>query len=131
MVSLTKVIAESHCKISFSFTHSNAQEIISEDEEESVNDNKEKQETSQKGPPKRKLIMEEYPSFMAKRFADFQPYRDSTLQKWYDKTRFTTGKTNKVTKTQILNISLIKRYFSCLSNLLSFALFLSTGLWSV
>ncbi|KAK1787533.1 hypothetical protein P4O66_016029 [Electrophorus voltai] len=44
------------------------------------------------GPPKRKLDVAEYPDFMAKRFAAFQPYCDDTLQKWYDKTRLTTGK---------------------------------------
>ncbi|MBN3319907.1 AATF protein, partial [Atractosteus spatula] len=47
------------------------------------------------GPPKRKLEMEEYPEVMAKRFAAFQPYRDSTLQKWHDKTRLTMGKMGK------------------------------------
>lgn len=45
--------------------------------------------------PKRKLEMAEYPSFMAKRFATFQPYRDTTLQKWHDKTRLTTGSRSK------------------------------------
>lgn len=48
------------------------------------------------GPPKRKLEMAEYPDFMAKRFADFQPYRDATLQKWHDKTQLTMGKSSKV-----------------------------------
>lgn len=45
--------------------------------------------------PKRKLEMAEYPDFMAKRFADFQPYRDATLQKWHDKTRLATGRRSK------------------------------------
>lgn len=45
--------------------------------------------------PKRKLEMAEYPDFMAKRFATFQPYRDTTLQKWHDKTRLTTGHRSK------------------------------------
>lgn len=75
------------------------EEINSEDDEENVNDDdneeEEKQKTGRNGPPKRKLEMAEYPSFMAKRFAAFQPYRDATLQKWYDKTRLTMGKTNK------------------------------------
>ncbi|KAK2836020.1 hypothetical protein Q5P01_016504 [Channa striata] len=44
---------------------------------------------------KRKLEMAEYPDFMAKRFAAFQPYCTTTLQKWYDKTRLATGKSNK------------------------------------
>ncbi|CAB1352794.1 unnamed protein product [Coregonus sp. 'balchen'] len=47
------------------------------------------------GPPKRKLEMAEYPDFMAKRFAAFQPYRDATLQKWHDKTQLTMGKSSK------------------------------------
>ncbi|XP_075874439.1 protein AATF [Nelusetta ayraudi] len=47
------------------------------------------------GAPKRKLEMAEYPDFMAKRFAAFQPYRDATLQKWHDKTRLTTGRRSK------------------------------------
>lgn len=58
----------------------------------------EEQEAVRNGPPKRKLEMAEYPNFMAKRFAAFLPYRDATLQKWYDKTRLTTGKSKKVKK---------------------------------
>ncbi|KAM7012114.1 protein AATF [Tautogolabrus adspersus] len=59
-----------------------------EDEEEEVS-------VQDSGAPKRKLEMAEYPDFMAKRFAAFQPYRDATLQKWHDKTRLTMGKTSK------------------------------------
>lgn len=44
---------------------------------------------------KRKLEMAEYPDFMAKRFATFQPYQNATLQKWHDKTRLTVGKSTK------------------------------------
>lgn len=47
------------------------------------------------GPPKRKLETAEYPDFMAKRFAAFQPYQNATLQKWHDKTRLTAGKSSK------------------------------------
>ncbi|XP_063059444.1 protein AATF isoform X2 [Engraulis encrasicolus] len=47
------------------------------------------------GASKRKLEMSEYPSFMAKRYADFDPFCKNTLQKWYDKTRLTMGKTTK------------------------------------
>ncbi|TRY59336.1 hypothetical protein DNTS_026117 [Danionella cerebrum] len=65
------------------------EEISSEDDVEDVVEHK------ATGPPKRKLEMAEYPKFMAKRFAAFQPYRDATLQKWYDKTRLTAGKSNK------------------------------------
>ncbi|ROK23421.1 Protein AATF [Anabarilius grahami] len=72
------------------------EEINSEDDMENGDDGQEEeQEAVWKGPPKRKLEMAEYPKFMAKRFAAFLPYRDATLQKWYDKTRLTTGKSNK------------------------------------
>ncbi|KAJ3599271.1 hypothetical protein NHX12_033234 [Muraenolepis orangiensis] len=47
------------------------------------------------GAQKRKLDVGQYPGFMAKRFADFQPYCTGTLQKWHDKTRLTTGKSSK------------------------------------
>ncbi|KAM6938377.1 protein AATF [Lycodopsis pacificus] len=47
------------------------------------------------GAPKRKLEMAEYPDFMAKRFAAFQPYNNATLQKWHDKTRLIMGKSSK------------------------------------
>ena len=40
--------------------------------------------------------MENYPSFMAKRFADFTVYRNRTLQKWHDKTKLASGKLGKV-----------------------------------
>lgn len=46
-------------------------------------------------PSKRKLEMAEYPDFMAKRFAAFVTYQNTTLQKWHDKTRLTMGKSNK------------------------------------
>lgn len=86
----------------FFSTHSSPkddEEINSEDDMENGDDGQEEeQEAVQKGPPKRKLEMAEYPKFMAKRFAAFLPYRDATLQKWYDKTRLTTGKSNKVKK---------------------------------
>ncbi|XP_026068271.1 protein AATF-like isoform X2 [Carassius auratus] len=72
------------------------EEIDSENEMETGDDGQvEEQEAVRNGPPKRKLEMAEYPNFMAKRFAAFLPYRDATLQKWYDKTRLTTGKSKK------------------------------------
>lgn len=73
------------------------EEINSEDDmDENEGDDQEvEQKAARNGPPKRKLEMADYPNFMAKRFAAFQPYRDTTLQKWYDKTRLTTGKNNK------------------------------------
>ncbi|XP_056234138.1 protein AATF [Seriola aureovittata] len=68
----------------------------SEDEEINSDENEEDETSVQEGgAPKRKLEMAEYPDFMAKRFAAFQPYRDTTLQKWHDKTRLTMGKSSK------------------------------------
>ncbi|XP_029467573.1 protein AATF isoform X2 [Rhinatrema bivittatum] len=49
----------------------------------------------QRNAPKRKLEMEEYSDFMAKRFAGFRTFRNSTLQKWYDKTKLASGKFGK------------------------------------
>ncbi|XP_043095301.1 protein AATF isoform X2 [Puntigrus tetrazona] len=72
------------------------EEINSEDDMETGDDGQEEeQEAVRNGPPKRKLEMAEYPDFMAKRSAAFLPYRDATLQKWYDKTRLATGKSKK------------------------------------
>ncbi|XP_054430811.1 protein AATF [Pteronotus mesoamericanus] len=65
-------------------------EISSEDEE--LVEEKKKQ---RRAPPKRKLEMDDYPSFMAKRFADFTVYRNRTLQKWHDKTKLASGKLGK------------------------------------
>ncbi|CAO2644630.1 Protein AATF [Lemmus lemmus] len=67
-------------------------EEISSEDDELVEEKKKKQ---RKGPPKRKLEMENYPSFMAKRFADFTVYRNRTLQKWHDKTKLASGKLGK------------------------------------
>uniref|UniRef100_UPI0037E7B91B protein AATF n=1 Tax=Semicossyphus pulcher TaxID=241346 RepID=UPI0037E7B91B len=69
-----------------------------EGEDEEINsDGEEDEEGSMQegGAPKRKLEMAEYPEFMAKRFAAFQPYSNATLQKWHDKTRLTMGKSSK------------------------------------
>ncbi|XP_053286042.1 protein AATF [Pleuronectes platessa] len=67
-----------------------------EDEEINSDENDDEWGSAQMGlAPKRKLEMAEYPDFMAKRFAAFQPYRNATLQKWHDKTRLTMGKSSK------------------------------------
>ncbi|XP_059196586.1 protein AATF [Centropristis striata] len=68
-----------------------------EDEEINSDEGEEEEEAfvQEGGAPKRKLEMAEYPDFMAKRFAAFQPYRNNTLQKWHDKTRLTMGKSSK------------------------------------
>ncbi|XP_027726327.1 protein AATF [Vombatus ursinus] len=65
-------------------------EIPSEEEEAVVGEYQQR-----RGPPKRKLEMDDYPGFMAKRFADFTAYRNRTLQKWHDKTRLASGKLGK------------------------------------
>ncbi|XP_006881730.1 PREDICTED: protein AATF [Elephantulus edwardii] len=68
----------------------------SEEEISSDDDEVHKEEKQQRrAPPKRKLEMEDYPSFMAKRFADFTVYRNRTLQKWHDKTKLASGKLGK------------------------------------
>ncbi|XP_029402541.1 protein AATF isoform X2 [Mus pahari] len=66
-------------------------EEISSEDDELVGEKKK----HQKAPPKRKLEMEDYPSFMAKRSADFTIYRNHTLQKWHDKTKLASGKLGK------------------------------------
>lgn len=84
------------------------EEIDSEDDmnENEDDDQEVEQKAARNGPPKRKLEMADYPNFMAKRFAAFQLYRDATLQKWYDKTRLTTGKNNKVKKKHCLSTNM-------------------------
>lgn len=66
------------------------EEILSDDEIEQEDLEMEKN----KRPPKRKLEVKDYPEFMTKRFADFETYRNNTLQKWHDKTKL-TGKIGK------------------------------------
>ncbi|CAI9162584.1 unnamed protein product [Rangifer tarandus platyrhynchus] len=72
-----------------------SEEEISSDNEELI---EEKQQPQRRGPAKRKLETEDYPSFMAKRFADFTVYRNRTLQKWHDKTKLASGKLGKASK---------------------------------
>lgn len=68
-----------------------SEEEISSEDEELVGEKKKQK----RAPPKRKLEMEDYPGFMAKRFADFTVYRNRTLQKWHDKTKLASGKLGK------------------------------------
>ncbi|XP_056133387.1 protein AATF [Lampris incognitus] len=70
----------------------NVDVVISGDKKEEM---QERRNVGEAGPPKRKLEMGEYPDFMAKRFAMFQPYCNTTLQKWHDRTRLTMGKGSK------------------------------------
>lgn len=70
--------------------------VQNESEEKRSDDSQDEEDLRQEaGLPKRKLEMAEYPDFMAKRFAAFQPYQNATLQKWHDKTRLTAGKSSK------------------------------------
>ncbi|XP_048412670.1 protein AATF [Stegostoma tigrinum] len=64
-----------------------SEEIPSDEEIEDVQ--------KRKRPQKRKFEVNEYPDFMAKRFADLKTFRNSTLQKWHDKTRLASGKIGK------------------------------------
>ncbi|KAL2765366.1 protein AATF [Daubentonia madagascariensis] len=66
-------------------------EEISSEDDEPVEEKKQQRRV----PPKRKLEVDEYPSFMAKRFAHFTAYRNRTLQKWHDKTKLASGKLGK------------------------------------
>ncbi|XP_042647535.1 protein AATF [Tyto alba] len=66
-------------------------EIPSSSDEEQVDKAQEKRRSL----PKRKLKMEDYPEFIAKRYADFRPYRNNVLQKWHDKIKLASGKMGK------------------------------------
>ncbi|KAK2525359.1 Aatf [Columba livia] len=66
-------------------------EIPSSSDEEQVDKAQEKR----RRPPKRKLKMEDYPDFLAKRYADFRTYRNNVLQKWHEKTKLASGKMGK------------------------------------
>ncbi|XP_035199168.1 protein AATF isoform X3 [Oxyura jamaicensis] len=66
-------------------------EIPSSSDEERVVEAQEKR----RRPPKRKLTLEDYPDFIAKRYADFRTYRNSILQKWHEKTKLASGKMGK------------------------------------
>ncbi|XP_068125465.1 protein AATF isoform X2 [Hyperolius riggenbachi] len=72
--------------------NADSEEEIPSDEEEMEKSDSET--LKPKGAPKRKLNASQYPDFMAKRFADFRSYRNTTLQKWHDKTKL-TGKISK------------------------------------
>ncbi|TKS74142.1 Protein AATF [Collichthys lucidus] len=69
--------------------------VGTEGEDEEINSEDDDGLVQESRAPKRKLEMAEYSDFMAKRFAAFQPYRNTTLQKWHDKTRLTMGKSSK------------------------------------
>ncbi|KAM8797264.1 protein AATF [Eudromia elegans] len=67
-------------------------EILSSSDEEKVDEAPKKKK---RNVPKRKLKMEDYPEFVAKRFADFRTYRNNVLQKWHEKTKLASGKMGK------------------------------------
>ncbi|XP_009868708.1 PREDICTED: protein AATF, partial [Apaloderma vittatum] len=66
-------------------------EIPSSSDEEQVAKAQEKKRSL----PKRKLKMEDYPDFIAKRYADFRIYRNKVLQEWHEKTKLASGKMGK------------------------------------
>ncbi|XP_010154352.1 PREDICTED: protein AATF, partial [Eurypyga helias] len=66
-------------------------EIPSSSDEERVDKAQEKRRSL----PKRKLKMEDYPEFIAKRYADFRTYRNNVLQEWHEKTKLASGKMGK------------------------------------
>ncbi|KAM6239159.1 protein AATF isoform 1-T1 [Spheniscus humboldti] len=66
-------------------------EVLSSSDDEQVDKAQEKRRSL----PKRKLKMEDYPEFIAKRYADFRTYRNNVLQKWHDKTKLASGKMGK------------------------------------
>ncbi|XP_052064217.1 protein AATF-like [Mytilus californianus] len=68
-----------------------------DDDEEIPSDTDEEEKPKQKQEPvqvgvKRKIKIDNYPEFLAKRHKDFQTFRNNTIQKWYDKTRLSGGK---------------------------------------
>ncbi|KAM3854703.1 protein AATF [Vipera latastei] len=67
----------------------------SDEEVSSGSDEAEEGKRVAQRPPKRKLEMDDYPEFASKRFAEFRVYRNSTLQKWHDKTKLASGKLGK------------------------------------
>ncbi|GAB0198233.1 protein AATF [Grus japonensis] len=66
-------------------------EIPSSSDEEQVDKAQEKRRSL----PKRKLKLDDYPEFIAKRYADFRTYRNNILQKWHEKTKLASGKMGK------------------------------------
>ncbi|KAM6242466.1 protein AATF [Porphyrio hochstetteri] len=66
-------------------------EIPSSSDEEQVDKAQEKRRSL----PKRKLKLDDYPEFLAKRYADFRTYRNNILQKWHEKTKLASGKMGK------------------------------------
>ncbi|XP_075296069.1 protein AATF isoform X2 [Opisthocomus hoazin] len=66
-------------------------EIPSSSDEEQVD----KAQQKRRSLPKRKLTLDEYADFIAKRYADFRTYRNNVLQKWHEKTKLASGKIGK------------------------------------
>ncbi|XP_041791581.1 protein AATF [Chelmon rostratus] len=93
---LQRSLLELHDQLLYQTADTRAIALGETGEDEELNsDEGEEGSVREGGAPKRKLEMAEYPDFMAKRFAAFQPYRNATLQKWHDKTRLTVGKSSK------------------------------------
>lgn len=67
------------------------EEIFSDLEDEDDSGSREKQNKLNEE-VKRKLTIDEFPMFVAKRAKTFESYRNSTIQKWDDKTKLSSGK---------------------------------------
>ena len=57
----------------------------------------ETEEDEEEPVPKKRLRLSDYSKELEKRHADLSPYRDSTIQKWNDKTRLASGTVNSKT----------------------------------
>ncbi|KFQ15794.1 Protein AATF, partial [Leptosomus discolor] len=67
----------------------------SDDEIPSSSDEEQVDKEKRRSLPKRKLKLDDYPEFIAKRYADFRTYRNNVLQKWHEKTKLASGKMGK------------------------------------
>ncbi|XP_060070017.1 protein AATF-like [Ylistrum balloti] len=68
------------------------EEITSESETEEAEDNI--KSLIQKTGVKRKLTLDEYSETLTKKHKDFLGFRNTAIQKWYDRTRLVSGKVN-------------------------------------
>ncbi|XP_013414471.1 protein AATF [Lingula anatina] len=79
-------------KLPNSAQDSEDEEITSESEFEDDEKNAKKTSKSPDLSHKRKITVDEFPEFLAKRHKAFHLYRNNTIQKWNDKTKLAAGK---------------------------------------
>ncbi|KAK2184514.1 hypothetical protein NP493_262g02006 [Ridgeia piscesae] len=89
----TKRLEEGQSSVKIS--HKPEEEEITSESDADSEENGEGQKKQQHHAAKRKLKMDDYPEFLAKRHKCFEQYRNDTIQKWYDKTRVASGKLTK------------------------------------